>query len=795
MRTLVPSPLCRMTCRPLTVVSGLIALAASVGAQTAPQPDASSAAEDVILLPEFSVKTSKDTGYMATESTSGTRVATQILNLPYSVQVLTEDFVNDFKLFDLDEQVPFIGGMAPGDKNQGGGGGTRLRGFFVPYFRNGFYRRQAPDSSSIARVEVVKGPQSAIYGRVAPGGVINYISKKPLTRPESGFSYTAGSYDYQRLDGYTTGPLIDQKLFYRVDASYYDFQRATDFWYNRTLNLSGSFTYTLSPSTSVSLEFEHTDRMMNDVQSFLRWLDANGIQQASTFDLPSRDVARRLTQYNTNGAYRRTKRGNDSEYLVIEHRFAPDLSLHANLGYSARDFSRHTPTTITAWDTRISRYAGTFALVNWADETQGMWTFDRTMQHQTIDDLQYGAQIDLTKTWKTSSATRQRTLLTFDAFEDDTKQKTWTLSGTALNSELAALGLTTPAQQADWKRPDPFSPSVSGYLPIPDFKPSLWPMQDSSTFNIFRTYYGGLLNHTVELFNGRLAVTASARQDWAEYNRQQPLSTDPQLTEARGQAHRLTYSGGVNYHLIPRRLVAYISYGTSFDPAPQADPNTGQILGNRTSKGVDVGLKGVLLHDTLSYTLSAYRMDQQNEVTDNPAWVAETDPAKKDTLARYIGGAGTHGDGLSLDVSGSLTKRLTLIGNIAWSYIEISKHAAAPSLVGTKPLGGQNVPARSAALALRYDFGGALQGFRVGASYQYSTRFLRFAATATATDFYLPEVNQVGAFVAYGFKAKHGGPRVDLSVNVTNLFNEDEITIAAYAPPGREVRMGASVKF
>ena len=104
------------------------------------------------MLQEFHVSTNPDNSYLATESTSGTRVATPIVNLPYSVQVLTEDFFKDFQLFDLDEQVPFVGGMAPGDKNQGGGGGTRLRGFTVPYFRNGFYRRQAPDSNVITTV-------------------------------------------------------------------------------------------------------------------------------------------------------------------------------------------------------------------------------------------------------------------------------------------------------------------------------------------------------------------------------------------------------------------------------------------------------------------------------------------------------------------------------------------------------------------------------------------------------------------------------------------------------------------
>lgn len=778
---------------PLGVVA-LIGLSASLlSAQTAPVTPIET--EEVITLPEFRVSASSDdSSYLATESTSGTRVATSIINLPYSVQVMTEEFIRDFKLFDLDEQAPFIGGMAAGDKNQGGGGGTRLRGFTVPYFRNGFYRRQAPDSNSIARVEVVKGPQSAIYGRVSPGGVVNYISKKPLTKFHSGLSYLVGSYNYAKVDGFVTGPLVKDRLFYRIDATYYDFERPTDFWYNRTRNLSGGLTWKVSADTSLTLEHEHTLRTMNGTQSFTRWIDANGITRATVFDIEDSAVADRLIRYNTNGAHQQIDRLNDSTYLQLEHRFAPDLSLRASLGYSTRAYERHGTSTLSTWDTRISRYTAVFGKLNWTDETKGMWTGDRSAAYQTIDDLQYGAQIDLTKVWS-GSAIRQRSLLTFDLFEDETKQKVWALSGTALNNELAALGLTTVQQQTEWKRPDPFNPAFSGYLPLPAFKPTSWSMTDGSTFNIYRFYYGGLFNHTAELLNGRLALTGSVRQDWAEFERQQPRSADPELRKSAGEVRKFTYSGGANYHIVPRKLVAYVSYGSSFDPAPQTDPNTGAILGNKTSKGGDIGLKGVLLDNTFAYTLSVYRVDQDNQVTDNPAWLAETDPLKKEQLARYVPGGSTRGEGVSLDVSGRVTPRLSLQGNVAWTSLAVTKNLANPALVGTKPLGGQNAPARSAGIGATYAFdAGRLKGLRIGANYQHAERFLRIAGTATAADFYLPEVNQVGVFVSYRLPEFHG-VKATLSLNVSNLFDEQEITVAAYSPPGREFKLTADLKF
>lgn len=50
------------------------------------------------------------------------------------------------------------------------------------------------------RIEVVKGPQSALYGRVAFGGAINYISKKPGDEFEGSFTADVGDYGQFELN-------------------------------------------------------------------------------------------------------------------------------------------------------------------------------------------------------------------------------------------------------------------------------------------------------------------------------------------------------------------------------------------------------------------------------------------------------------------------------------------------------------------------------------------------------------------------------------------------------------------
>ncbi len=778
--------------------------------------NAPSAAEEseVVSLPEFSVSAAKATGYMATETTSGTRTASSILNLPYSVQVITNEFFNDFRLFDLDEQIPFVSNAAPGDKDAGGGGGTRIRGFLAPYFRNGFYRRQAPDGSSIDRVEVVKGPASAIYGRAAPGGVINYISKKPRSTPESVFSYSLGSYDSQRVEASTTGPLVPNRLFYRVDGAYYDQERTTDFWYNRTMNLSSSVQYRITPVSALTFEVEHVTRTMNDFQNFVRYLESETnpattqtlIRHGFAYDMPKEiygPLGERLARFNQSGPHRKTLRRNNSYYLTFEHKFDAIFSLRANTSYTARRFEQNFGTTLE-WNTSPSTISSTLAVARYGTLAAGLpgyWNGDRGYHHRTIADLQAGAQIDLTATF-TVGRTKHRTLLTFDVLEDDTNEDRWALSGDPLRAYMASTGYS----ESDinfWMRPNPYQLARYKSIPDPVYDPARFPMLDANTFNIYNTLRGGLLNHTVELLDGRLVLLGTARMDFATIHRQQPLSTDPQLKDAEQTYDVFTYSTGANYHLVGDAVVGFVSTGKSFNPSPQVDPNTGTIHGNTSAKGVELGIKGALLDRRLSYTLVTFRTTQDNEVTDNPEWVAETDLIRRETLPRYAAGARSRTKGVGLDLSGRLTEALSLTGSMSWTDARVLENKVNPSLVGTRltSQGGFPVRAGSAGASYRFPSTGWLRGTSGGFTYLYRAPYLRIVTATTAgaftDDLHLPGQSEWSGYLAYTHRPFDRRQKLAVSykLNVQNVFNRRTVTVGGYYPPGREIAFTTTVRF
>ncbi|MEM9389856.1 MAG: TonB-dependent receptor [Bacteroidota bacterium] len=70
--------------------------------------------------------------------------------------------------------------------------------------------------ANVARIEVLKGPASVLFGHSALGGVINIVRNQPTSAFEANFSAAYGSFNTRRLQAGAGGP-INEKWSYRVD--------------------------------------------------------------------------------------------------------------------------------------------------------------------------------------------------------------------------------------------------------------------------------------------------------------------------------------------------------------------------------------------------------------------------------------------------------------------------------------------------------------------------------------------------------------------------------------------------
>ncbi|MBW1810119.1 MAG: TonB-dependent receptor [Deltaproteobacteria bacterium] len=78
------------------------------------------------------------------------------------------------------------------------------------------------DLSDVERIEVLRGPQSTLYGRNTASGAINVITKKPTSRWEARIGYGPSSFDSHRAELYAGGPLIADKLSLSIAGCFFN---------------------------------------------------------------------------------------------------------------------------------------------------------------------------------------------------------------------------------------------------------------------------------------------------------------------------------------------------------------------------------------------------------------------------------------------------------------------------------------------------------------------------------------------------------------------------------------------
>lgn len=205
--------------------------------------------------------------YQSEYSFAATKTAALNKEIPLSIGTVTKELIQDRQAFQLADAVKIVPGVVPSSYyNQYAirGISQNEEGQIINGLRTRQYYFLQPLTSNIERVEVVKGPASATFSSVDPGGSINMVTKKPLATERMEIGFAAGSFSTLRGTLDFTGPLNkDKTLLYRLNGAYQEAGSYRDLVKNNAILVSPSVSYIPNEKTAVNVEMIYSNMTGN----------------------------------------------------------------------------------------------------------------------------------------------------------------------------------------------------------------------------------------------------------------------------------------------------------------------------------------------------------------------------------------------------------------------------------------------------------------------------------------------------------------------------------------------------
>lgn len=256
------------------------------------------------------------------------------LETPAAVQSIDLDLIREAGAFDLNQVLDLsasvarqnnFGGLWNSFSIRGFSGDINLpSGFLVNGFNAGRGFGGPRDIVGIERVDILKGPRSALLGRGEPGGTVNLVTKRPNFETEGEFRATYGRWQQFRLEAdmqSAFGP--DETLGIRLVGFFEDAESFRETVETQKFGFYPSVTWKASENTSITYELEYTEQ---DVP-FDR-----GVVFSEEFGFSPREV---FTGEPGDGPIETRVLGHQ---LEAQHNFSENWSLLAGFGYRDTSF-------------------------------------------------------------------------------------------------------------------------------------------------------------------------------------------------------------------------------------------------------------------------------------------------------------------------------------------------------------------------------------------------------------------------------------------------------------------------
>ncbi|NKN35959.1 TonB-dependent siderophore receptor [Agrobacterium sp. a22-2] len=516
---------------------------------------------------------------VASSTTGAGKMATDILDTPASVSVITSKEVQERGADSIEQVVQYTSGVVTdfyGSDDRYDY--FKIRGFYPFTYRDGLMLGRSwggvlEEPYAFERIEVLKGASSTGFGVSDPGGAVNYVTKTPKSGRFGEVYATGGSFDHKET-GFDFGDNIteDDTLSYRLTGKVQRSEGEYDYSQDDENFIMGGLTWRPSDATSLSFVFDHLDK---------DGTPSNGGHPLGT-DL-DRDSFFGDPDYNYLTANRNTYS------LLFDHDFGSGLTMNASARYS-KSSSGFGYAYLSGLDTASGpTYASRYYFGD-----------DSADEDLVVDaHLQYDTSFDLVDS---------QTLVgvEFGKHESDTKNY-WEV-----------------APSVDWTNPG----SSGG--PVYATGPYSSTISDQNTKALY-------LQQNLT-FNDRLTATVGLRNDWLDLEETNRIAG----TTASADYSELTKRLGLSYKLTSE-LATYVSYAESIaPPSTGTEPTTGKQyeVGIKykpdafpalfTASVYDLTMQNITTYDAPTYlpmTVDKIRhrgldLEAKAEVTDNVELIA-----------------------------------------------------------------------------------------------------------------------------------------------------------------------------
>ncbi|MEH2411064.1 TonB-dependent siderophore receptor [Nostoc sp.] len=514
------------------------------------------------------VVTGEQDGYSVPDASTATKTDTALRDIPQSIQVVPQEVIKDQKITRITDAVRNVSGVTVQKDINDTTDSYNIRGFSTNNFlKDGVsvpFPLINPSPYNIERVEVLKGPASVLYGRLEPGGIVNYVSKQPLSEPYYSGEFAMGNYDFYNPSIDISGPLTeDKRLLYRFNGAYESSGSFVDFVNQQSLFLSPTLTYKIGDATTLNLSYNYvnTDAVYH-----------GGLPtDPRSFDAPRN---RFLEEPNDGMEHTETH----SIGLNFSHRFNKHLEFRS------------------IFSTELQNYNNGSGVFRTGSLQPDGRTVTRDFAKDIADIEVYSLQNNLIADFNTGSI-EHKLLFGVDWTKLNALQPFFRAG--QLDIPVASIDLFDPKYGASAPTVFDSGSSVSGTF--------------SETSAIYLQDQVTLLPNLKLLLGGRYDFVNNASSE-------QPVDKDGNPT---GESTRNEFSGeafspriGIVYQPI-EPLSLYASYSQSFVPN-DGRSRTGEVFEPSRGTQYEVGIRAELLDRRLVANVAAYEITKTNVLTTDP---------------------------------------------------------------------------------------------------------------------------------------------------------------------------------